>query len=192
MAERNRLMSQPITPLTAQATAPSYAAKDVTNDETERTAEEIRLDIAARRESISDTVDLLSDRVQRTFDWRTYLNEYPLVAVGVAAGAGLLVASLFKRRATPTERMVEALADAVEDITDRFRGQLDSVGVKRSSGLSRTVKAAATGALTKAATDYLRNRLTEQGVLRPNADDQTAVLAAQHATEQPAHKAAHF
>lgn len=182
MAERNRL------------TAPGVAAAYTPDDETfeERSAEEIRLDIAARRESISDTVDLLSDRVQRKFDWRTYISDYPLVAVGVAAGAGILLAGLFKRRATPTERMVTALADAIEDVADRFRDQLDHVGVAKSSGLSRTVKAAATGAITKAATDYLRNRLTEQGVLRPNSDDYAAVTAAQRDPEQRAEMAARY
>ena len=52
-------------------------------DETdsERSAREIRQDIAAKRDSIADTVDRLSDRFQRTLDWRTYAAEYPFVAM---------------------------------------------------------------------------------------------------------------
>ena len=36
----------------------------------ERSAETIRRDIAARRDSISGTVDRLGDRLHETFDWR--------------------------------------------------------------------------------------------------------------------------
>ncbi|HWQ32111.1 MAG TPA: DUF3618 domain-containing protein [Blastocatellia bacterium] len=173
MAERNHLI----------ATSPAQAAQAP-----ERSAEEIRQDIAARREQITETVDRLSDRFHQTFDWRTYVAEYPLVALGVAAGAGLLVSGLFKRRQTPGERMLEAFSESVEDLADRFRHQLDGAGLarSRSSGLSRTVRAAATGAVTKAVTDYLRNRLAESGIMRPTADD-VAASAGYHAQEQRRH-----
>src|SRR5438874_10136413 len=152
MAERNHLIT------TAQAVAPTQSP--------ERSAEEIRHDIAVRRESITETVDRLSDRFQQTFDWRTYVADYPLVALGVAAGLGFVVAGIFKPRPTPAERMKQAFADSVEDLADRIRQQLDGAGV-RKPGLSRTVKAAATGAATKAVTDYLRNKLAESGWPRP-------------------------
>ncbi len=127
---------------------------------TERSADEIRQDIAARRESISETVDRLSDRFQRTFDWRAYVSDYPLVAVGVAAGLGFLTVMMFRPRQSPGERIKNALADGFEDVTDRFRNQFEDFSPDRSrSGLGSTVKAAATGLITKAVTDYLRNRL---------------------------------
>ena len=53
---------------------------------TDRSAETIRRDIAARRDSISDTVDELSDRVQAALDWRTYVAEHPFIAIGAVAG----------------------------------------------------------------------------------------------------------
>ncbi|MCG3163668.1 MAG: hypothetical protein JMDDDDMK_05109 [Acidobacteria bacterium] len=125
----------------------------------ERSADEIRQDIAARREHISETVDRLSDRFQRTFDWRAYVSDYPLVALGAAAGLGLLASRMLRRRSTPGERMRQAFADSFEDLTDRFRHGLDEIAPHKSGfGLSRTVKAAATGMITKAVTDYLRNR----------------------------------
>lgn len=128
----------------------------------ERSTEEIRQNIAATRESITETVDQLSDRFQRTFDWRTYVANYPLVALGVAAGLGFLVVGLFKPRPSPKQRITDAIADTVEDVADRFRHQLDDTGLRGSSGLGRAVKAAATGAIVKAATDYLHNRLAER------------------------------
>ena len=156
MAERNHL----ITASQSQAASP------------ERSAADIRHDIAARRDSITETVDRLSDRVQETFDWRTYVADYPPVAIGVAAGVGVLVAGLFKPRPSPGERMMDAFADGIEDLSDRFRHQLDGAGLRRrrSGGLSRTVRAAATGALTKAATSYLHYRLAESAMLRQTAD----------------------
>ncbi|HZS04184.1 MAG TPA: hypothetical protein VFD58_05060 [Blastocatellia bacterium] len=163
MAERDHLTAAVQSPAPAQSP--------------ERSAEEIRHDIAARRESITDTVDRLSDRFQQTFDWRTYVADYPLAALGVAAGLGFLVAGFFRPRPTPAERMKQAFADGFEDLADRFRQQLDGAGVRRP-GVSRTVKAAATGAVTKAVTDYLRNRLAESGIARPVADDFEASQAA--------------
>jgi ElaB/YqjD/DUF883 family membrane-anchored ribosome-binding protein len=141
MAERNHL------------TAPARAEGG-----TERSAEEIRQDIAAKRESITETVDRLSDRVQQTFDWRTYVADYPLIALGAAAGVGWLLSSIFKPRPSPRERIMDALAESIEDVTDRLRHNLDNLPHQRK-GVGRTVKAAATAMVTKAAVDYVKNRL---------------------------------
>src|SRR5262245_27644675 len=87
----------------------------------ERSAAEIRHDIAARRESISEAVDRLSDRFQRRLDWRAYVSDYPLAALGVAAGAGFLVARIFKPRQSAGDRIKDALAYGIEDLTSRVR-----------------------------------------------------------------------
>ena len=132
-------------------------------DETfERSAEEIRLDIAARRESISETVDRLGDRIHETLDWREYVAEYPYVALGLAAGLGFLVAGIFKikHEPTPRERIYDALAEITEDVTDRVRGSIQDV-VPKKGGPGRTLKAAATAAVTKAALDFANKKATE-------------------------------
>ncbi len=156
------------------------AQSEVTD--TERTAEEIRQDIAARRESITETVDRLSDRVQQTFDWRTYVSDYPVVALGVAAGLGVLVSGLLKPRNTSTERMKHALADCVEDFTDRFRSQLDDVAARRPT-INQTIKAAATGLLVKGAAEFVRNRVsgnsaqTEQNHTGARSQNRVPIMA---------------
>jgi len=132
-------------------------------DETfERSAEEIRLDIAARRESISETVDRLGDRIHETLDWREYVAEYPYVALGLAAGLGFLVAGIFKikHEPTPRERIYDALAEITEDVTDRVRGSIQDV-VPKKGGPGTTLKAAATAAVTKAALDFAKKKATE-------------------------------
>jgi ElaB/YqjD/DUF883 family membrane-anchored ribosome-binding protein len=129
----------------------------------ERSAEEIRQDIAARRESITDTVDRLSDRFQQTFDWKAYVSDYPLAALGVAAGLGFLAARIIKPRPSAGRRIKDALAYGIEDLAGRFHHQLENVSPQRSgSSLGGTVKAALTGLVTKAATDYLRNRFVDR------------------------------
>jgi len=132
----------------------------------ERSAEEIRQDIAARRESITEAVDRLSDRFQRTLDWRAYVSDHPLAALGVAAGLGLLAArtlGIFKPRLSPGERIKDALAYSIEDLGARFRHQLEDLAPRKSGlGLGGTVKAAATGMITKAVTDYLRNGFADR------------------------------
>jgi ElaB/YqjD/DUF883 family membrane-anchored ribosome-binding protein len=129
----------------------------------ERSAEEIRQDIAARRESITETVDRLSDRFQQTLDWKAYVSNYPLAALGVAAGLGFLAARIFKPRPSAGKRIRDAMAYGIEDLAGRFHHQLRNVAPYRSdSGLSGTVKAAVTGLIAKAATDYLQNRFVDQ------------------------------
>ncbi|HYP25977.1 MAG TPA: hypothetical protein VE262_04590 [Blastocatellia bacterium] len=125
----------------------------------ERSAEEIRQDIAAKRDTITETVDKLGERIQETLDWREYIGQYPYLALGLAAGLGFLVSGIFKRNPTPTERMIDALADSVEDITDRFRDSLGDV-IPKKTGPGRTVKAAVTGAVATAATNYLKNQVS--------------------------------
>jgi hypothetical protein len=99
----------------------------------ERSAQEIREDIAATRESISETVDRLGERLQRSLDWKEYVVEHPYVALGASAGLGFLISGLFKRRPGPRDRMVEALAETVEDFSDRVRDNLDQVLHRRKS-----------------------------------------------------------
>lgn len=128
----------------------------------ERSEEEIRQDIAARRESITDTVDRLSDRFQQTFDWKSYVSDHPLVALGVAAGAGFLAARILLPRRSASGRIKDALADSIEDLTGRFQKRLDHVMPHPQSGLGGALKAAVTGLFTKAATDYLQNKFVDQ------------------------------
>lgn len=138
---------------------------DAEGNET-RTADEIRQDIAERREAISETVSRLNDRIQRTFDWREYIADHPLAAVGVAVGAGLLVSGMFKRKQTPRERILHALSDSVEDVTGRLRSQLDDLPLKKSPAFGKTVKSAVTASLTTFATNYVKNHILG-GARRP-------------------------
>jgi ElaB/YqjD/DUF883 family membrane-anchored ribosome-binding protein len=108
----------------------------------ERSARELREDIAATRESISETVDRLGERLQQSLDWREYVAEHPYVALGASAGLGLLLSGLLKRRLSPRERMIEALSETVEDFSDRVRGNLDHVLHQRRSAARRISGAA--------------------------------------------------
>jgi ElaB/YqjD/DUF883 family membrane-anchored ribosome-binding protein len=158
MAERSDLTSGPSSFRQGQG----QQGQDVISG-AERSAEDIRQDIAARRESITETVDRLSDRFQQTFDWKAYVSDYPLAALGVAAGLGFLAARIIKPRPSTGQRIKDALAYGIEDLAGRFHHQLGNVAPHRSgSGLGRTVKAALTGLVTKAATDYLQHRFADR------------------------------
>lgn len=127
----------------------------------ERSAHEIRQDIAAKRETIADTVDKLGERIHQTFDWREYVASYPAIALGLAAGVGLVVSGIFARKPTPQERIMEAIAEITEDLTDRVSDVAGDV-MKRtviSSAVSgKTVKAAITAMVTKAAIDFAKQK----------------------------------
>ncbi len=124
----------------------------------ERTSDEIRQDIAARRESITETVDKLSERVHRTLDWRVYVTEHPLVATGLAAGIGVLAAGIFRPRATPGERILAALSETVEDVTGRFREQLEQLPSQQVSS-RQSMQAVAAALITKAVASYVSNKI---------------------------------
>lgn len=134
---------------------------------TSRSAEEIREDISATRESISDTVEKLGTKLQSKLDWREYVADYPVAALGLAAGAGIFISRLLPRRApTPGERIIDAIAETVEDVTDDLRGSIGQVaalaGIKRDrSRLGGAARMAVGGAITQAAAAFLRKTLFE-------------------------------
>lgn len=72
-----------------------------------RNADEIRMDIVAERQVIAETVDQLGVRIQEKLEWRSYVNRSPYVALGIAAGVGLVAAGLFKKQ-TPLERLINS------------------------------------------------------------------------------------
>lgn len=135
-------------------------------DSGERSADEIRRSIAAERETITDTVDKLGGRLQRAFDWREYVAEYPALALSVAAGTGILLSAIFKREPTPRERIMNAVADLTDDLTERI-GDVAGDVFKRAITPQRTVKAVATGLIARAAIDFAKRKVSET-VIRPS------------------------
>lgn len=127
--------------------------------EDDRSAEEIRRDIANRRESLTGTVERLGDHIQQRLDWREYVADYPWAAIGLAAGVGFLFSGIFKRNPTPTERIMDAVAESIEDVRDRLYSTFDDLPLKKG-GVGKSVKAAATTMVTKQIADYLKNKLT--------------------------------
>jgi len=142
--------------------------------EDDRSAEEIRQDIAAKRESITETVERLNDKFQSTLDWRTYAGDYPYVALGAALGLGFLVSRVFARKPSPRDRIMEAIADSVEDFKGQFGDYLEMVPQKKSA-IGSSVKAAATALLTKAATDYVKNVVSSK-LANGNSEDENREL----------------
>jgi ElaB/YqjD/DUF883 family membrane-anchored ribosome-binding protein len=151
----------------------TYLAARAEEAAIERSSEEIRHDIAERREHITEAVDKLSDRVHETLDWRSYVVEHPVTAIGLAAGVGFLISGIFKSRPTPRDRILDAVAESVEDITGRIRSSLDMLPVK-ALGSKRTIKAAITALATKAAADYAKRQLSS--MLSGNRDSSTEAV----------------
>ena len=127
------------------------------SDSSERSSAKIRNDIAARRESISQTVDQLGERIHEVFDWKGYVRRYPYEAVGVAFGTGLVVATLLRRKSSPMDRVVDALVDRVEELGDGLRKSVGRVIMKTAApGLLRGTLYGLAG---KALIQYLQNRV---------------------------------
>jgi ElaB/YqjD/DUF883 family membrane-anchored ribosome-binding protein len=122
----------------------------------ERSSAEIRDDIAARRESITQTVGRLEEKFHETMDWKAYVARHPYLSVGVALGTGLILSGIFKRRTSPTERIVDALIDKAEQLGDDLLDSARRMIVKTvTPGLFR---GALYGIAGRALIQYLQDR----------------------------------
>jgi ElaB/YqjD/DUF883 family membrane-anchored ribosome-binding protein len=110
--------------------------------QTQRSAEEIRKDIDEKKETISDAVNRLGERIQEKVDWRGHVRRHPLLTLGAAAGVGFLVSGIFTRRANPLEQV----ADALQELSSKNSGQ-------------SLIRMTLFGIATKAATDWMNTRL---------------------------------
>jgi hypothetical protein len=121
-----------------------------------RSAKEIRRDIADKRDTISETVDRLGDHLHRKLDWREQVRQHPYVALGTAAAVGVLASGAFKRHPTPRERVMDAVAETIEDLTDDVRRSVTRLFL-RSAGPS-FLRSAIAGVLTKAVVQAFKSK----------------------------------
>lgn len=124
-----------------------------------RSTDEIRKDIAAKRESVSDTVGQLGEKLQGTLDWRGYVVRHPYAAVGVAAGAGLLVGGLLRRKQTPLERIKDAVTDAAGHIARDFHKSLGRFVA--GGGAPARARNVLSGIVSKAVAGFIHSRFTD-------------------------------
>jgi hypothetical protein len=87
--------------------------------ERQRSAEDIRRDIQAERDTIEQAVGSLSGRIRNALDWRTYVRQAPFASLVAAAALGALAAAMLTRRKTPVDRIVEAAARSSKRIDNQ-------------------------------------------------------------------------
>jgi len=127
------------------------------SDGPERSATDIRNDIAARRESITQTVDQLGEKIHEVLDWKGYVRRYPYASLGLAVGTGFLVSRIFKKKSSPVDRLVEAISDRAERLGDDLRKSATRLIMKTAApGLFRGTLYGIAG---KALMQYLQNRV---------------------------------
>jgi hypothetical protein len=104
-----------------------------------RDATEIRRDIERNRRQTKAIVTTLQDRIQEATDWRVQVSRHPLLAAGLAAGAGAMVVGLLKPRgsATPAERLTDRIFDRVDDWLNRSDAREPRVRRDLASGIVR-------------------------------------------------------
>jgi len=137
----------------------------------ERSAEDIRQDIAKEKENISQTVEQIGERINEKLDWRGYVKDSPYWALGAAAGLGYLAARMFLTRTTPMERIMRPIA---EEVRDSLGGLLAGAA---GSGL---IKMTLMGIATKAAASWIKSATStavasDGAVTRPQTGRGSAV-----------------
>lgn len=124
----------------------------------ERSTKDLRQEIEAKKEDIAETVSRLDQHVRRAVDWRAQAGDHPYLALSLAVGVGCLLSGVFRSKPSPRERIMEALAESVEDMADQARNHIGPRFRRPSAG--GALKAAAAALVTKAATAYLRDKLS--------------------------------
>ena len=117
----------------------------------ERSSEEIRQDIAEEKENISQKVDQIGERIKEKLDWREYVKDSPYWAIGAAAGLGYLASRVFIPRTTPTERIMDSVAEGL-------RGSIG--GLSAGSSGPGLIQMILLGVATKAATRWMERAST--------------------------------
>jgi ElaB/YqjD/DUF883 family membrane-anchored ribosome-binding protein len=123
----------------------------------ERSPDDLRQEIKEKKEAIAETLSRVDERIQRAVDWRAQVGDHPYLALGIALSVGCLFSGVFKRKPGPQERIMEALADGVENIADQVRDRVDAqFGWPNRGG---ALKATAAALATRTAMSYLSNQL---------------------------------
>jgi len=126
---------------------------NVKEKDIERSAENIRRDIAKGEETISQTVEQIGERIKEKLDWRGYVRDSPYWALGVAAGLGYLASGMFVTRSTPMERVRGSMG----------REARDSLGGMPAGSVGpSTIKMTLLGIATKAAVGMIKNATSRQ------------------------------
>jgi ElaB/YqjD/DUF883 family membrane-anchored ribosome-binding protein len=121
--------------------------------EAERSAEEIRENILAKQEDITESVEEISERIEQKLDWREYVGQSPYLALGIAAGLGFLASGMLPGRPTAVERITGTIGEEVGNvISGLLRGPAKSALKLSLWGLASTM---ALGFAKKAAYDAI-------------------------------------
>lgn len=129
-----------------------------------RSPEDLRQEIKDKKIAIAETLSRLDQRVHRATDWRAQVGDHPYLALGLAVSVGCLCSGIFNRRPNPQERIMEALAEGVENIAEQMRARISSRFNRPATG--DALKATIAALAAKAATAYLRNKLSRAFIAR--------------------------
>jgi len=93
-------------------------------------------------------VDRLGESIQGRLDWRQQVGRHPYASIAIAAASGLFLSAIFRRRRSPAERIMDAVAELVEDAADQARDRIAGAlgGGSARQFLRGTVAALATKA----------------------------------------------
>ena len=147
----------------------------------ERSTEDIRQDLAKEKESISQAIEQIGERVKEKMDWRAYVRDYPYWALGAAAGLGYLASLVFTKRRTPVEQIMRPIAEELRHTVGSLLAGAAGSGLIKVTLISIATKAAANwienASSTNAAGGAALGRPQTRGgaTVRPGVDAQTNI-----------------
>jgi hypothetical protein len=94
--------------------------------------EQMRDHLEATRYELGRNIGQLEDKVKRTFNWRSQFAERPLVSVGVAFGAGVLISSLIAPRSSAHRSLSDGpVAKKVSKEWENIKGAIVGVAATK-------------------------------------------------------------
>ncbi|TWT91099.1 hypothetical protein Mal64_14980 [Pseudobythopirellula maris] len=162
----------------APPASPPGAAGDASPSDAE--AEAIRLRMQDVRRQLHDDVVVVREQVSDAFDWRTYVERYPLVTVGAAAALGYFL--MPKRRPTPRVELTDSQFDklhkkgkiTVENAATTSSGGSTSDSDSGKSSAVKSAIAAAGAVALRAAVGHVVGHVTERYAAKQAGDDSSA------------------
>lgn len=108
---------------------------------------------------ITEKTKLSEFKAAPSFDWQACVKDHPYLALGFAAGAGMLLSVLVKPRPAEKKRLVKTLGNHLAGASRRIGREVEGLAEKPAR-VGNSVRAAAATMATKALKTYLKRRLT--------------------------------
>lgn len=105
-----------------------------------------------------ETIKPIKNKGVPSFDWQAYVKDHPYLTLGIAAGTGILLASLFKPRLGANKRFAKTTGNYLVEASHLLERRFQRL-TEKPVRVGTSMKTAAAAMATKALKTYLKRRI---------------------------------